>query len=337
MIRQIQLQQRGSALQLTEVQAPPPKPGPGQVLLRVHAASLNYRDLINQQDVQNTANGLVPLSDASAEVIALGVGVTRWQIGDRVMPGFFPNWKDGKSSAETLSVALGGGQTPGVLSEQIVASEEALVRVPHTLSHAQAATLPCAGLTAWQALVERGQLQAGEVVLVQGTGGVALFALQIAKTLGAKVIVTSSSDDKLAKAKTLGAWATINYKKTPNWSQEALAMTEGKGVDHILELGGPDTYNQSIAAVAHGGHIHQIGVLTGFDMRPSILPLQFKNANVNGICVGSVAQLHRLARFMEQHQLQPVIDKAYGLKDVQIAYADLASAGHFGKLVIQMN
>lgn len=312
------------------------QPGPGQVLVQIAAASLNYRDLLTLQDTAGNRAGLVPLSDGAGTVLALGSGVTRWKVGDRVSPGFFPAWHDGAFSPAVLAQALGGGQTDGVLSQHIVADEAALVAVPEHLSLAEAATLPCAGVTAWHALFERGALQAGETVLVQGTGGVALFGLQLAVAQGARVIVTSSSDDKLARARALGAWKTINYRKQPAWEQAALDHTQGLGVDHILELGGPDTYERSIAAIAPGGRIAQIGVLSGFVSRPNLVPLQFKNASIHGICVGSVAMYERLNAFVARHGIHPVIDQSFAFDDVPAAYERLQSAAHFGKLVITL-
>jgi NADPH:quinone reductase-like Zn-dependent oxidoreductase len=310
------------------------QPGAGQVLIRVAAASLNYRDLLTLQDTAGNREGLVPLSDAAGTVLAVGAGVTRWKAGDRVSPGFFPAWRDGAFSPAVLAQALGGGQTDGVLSQHIVADEAALVAVPEHLSLAEAATLPCAGVTAWHALFERGALQPGETVLVQGTGGVALFGLQLAVAQGARVIVTSSSDDKLARARELGAWKTINYRTQPSWEQAALDHTQGRGVDHVLELGGPDTYERSIAAIAFGGRIAQIGVLSGFVSRPNLVPLQFKNASIHGICVGSVAMYERLNAFVARHGIHPVIDQRFAFDDAPAAYERLKSAGHFGKLVI---
>jgi NADPH:quinone reductase-like Zn-dependent oxidoreductase len=332
--RHYRLHNANGALQLTLGERTVPQPGPGQVLLRMGAASLNYRDLLTQQD-SSTRDGLIPLSDGAGTVQALGEGTSRWQVGDRVSPNFFADWHAGVFSAAHLGRALGGGQTDGVLSEYLLADEASLVAVAPHLSLAEAATLPCAGLTAWHALFERGGLQAGETVLVQGTGGVALFGLQLALAQGARVIVTSSSEAKLARARALGAWQTINYRTEPAWDQAALALTEGRGVDHILELGGPETYARSIAAVAAGGRIAQIGVLTGFASQPNLLPLQFKNASINGICVGSVAQFERLNGFMATHQIHPVIDQEFSLEEAPAAYAHLQSAAHFGKLVIR--
>ena len=313
------------------------KPGPQQVLVRIGAASLNYRDLLTLQDANSNKDGLVPLSDGAGTVLAVGSAVTRWQAGDRVSASFFSGWHDGRFSPSYLAGALGGGQTDGVLSQHIVADEAALVAVPDTMSLAEAATLPCAGVTAWHALFERGGLQPGDTVLVQGTGGVALFGLQLATAQGARVIVTSSSDDKLARARQLGAWKTINYRSDPAWDQAALDYTEGRGVDHVLELGGPDTYDKSISAVAAGGNIAQIGVLTGFASQPNILPLQFKNASIHGICVGSVAHHERLSQFMAKHQIHPVIDQQFDFDEAPLAYQQLQAASHFGKLVIALD
>jgi len=335
--RRYHLAKQGNGLQLRRADHPAAEPGPHQVLVQIAAASLNYRDLLTLQDAHSNREGLVPLSDGAGTVLAVGSAVSRWQPGDRVSASFFAGWHDGRFAQSYLASALGGGQTDGVLSQHIVADEASLVAVPDYMSLAEAATLPCAGVTAWHALFERGALQAGDTVLVQGTGGVALFGLQLATAQGARVIVTSSSDDKLARARQLGAWKTINYRSQPAWDQAALDYTEGRGVDHILELGGPDTYDKSISAIAAGGHIAQIGVLTGFASQPNILPLQFKNANINGICVGSVAHHQRLSQFMATHQIHPVIDQQFGFDEAELAYQQLQAAGHFGKLVIRLN
>lgn len=316
----------------------PEAPGPNQVLIRIGATSLNYRDLLTLADPgtpDSEGGGLVPLSDAAGTVVDVGQGVTRWKRGDRVSPNFFPGWTQGAFSTAYLQRALGGGGTDGVLRDYMSMEESALVSVPEHLSLAEAATLPCAGLTAWHALFERGQLTAGETVLVQGTGGVAMFGLQLAVAHGAKVIVTSSSDDKLDRAREMGAWQTINYRSEPEWDRIALEMTKGRGVDHILELGGPDTYQRSVNAVAAGGRIAQIGVLTGFAAQADIRPLQFKNASIHGICVGSVAQYTRLNQFLADKQLHPVIDKRFSFEQAADAYTHLRHAQHFGKLVIE--
>lgn len=314
-----------------------PSPQAHQVLVRVGAASLNYRDTLVLQGLRDTRAGLTPLSDAAGTVVAAGSAVTRWREGDRVSPAFFAAWTDGPFRPHHLASALGGGNTDGVLAEYIVADETALVAVPEHLSLEEAATLPCAGVTAWHALFERGQLQPGETVLVQGTGGVAMLALQMAHAHGARVVVTSSSDQKLARASALGAWQTINYLTHPEWDQVALELTGGAGIDHILELGGTTTYARSLNAIAHGGRIAQIGVLTGFDAAPAITPMQFKNASIHGICVGSAAHHARLNQFYTEHQLHPQIDQVFAYDEAEAAYAALATGSHMGKLVITLS
>jgi NADPH:quinone reductase-like Zn-dependent oxidoreductase len=309
---------------------------PQQILIRIKAVSLNYRDLLTFGDPEGSKDGLIPLSDAAGEVVAVGDKVQSWRLGDRVSPGFFPAWADGVFSQVDLTNALGGGQTDGVLSEYVIADETAVVAIPVHLSFAEAAALPCAGVTAWHALFERGGLQREQTVLVQGTGGVALSGLQFASAIGAKVIVISSSDEKLERAAELGAWQTINYDSHPDWDRVALELTGGQGVDHILELGGPATYDRSIAAIAPGGQIAQIGVLSGFGSRPDMTPLQFKNAAVNGICVGSIAHYANLNRFLAKHAIHPIIDADFPFADAGLAYDALRSAGHFGKITISV-
>lgn len=311
------------------------QPAPHQVLIQVGAASLNYRDLLTIGDTSLPAS-YIPLSDAAGTVIAVGSAVTLWKVGDRVSPNFFASWKSGKFSLNHIQSALGGGNVEGVLADQVLAHEQAVTAVPEHLTLAEAATLPCAALTAWQALFERSHITAGDTVLVQGTGGVALFGLQLAKAIGARVIVTSSSDEKLERARALGAWQTINYRKQPEWDKAALELTDGKGVDHILELGGQDTYNRSINAIGYCGHINQIGVLTGFGSAPNVMPLTFKNAEIHGICVGSGEHFANMNRFISEHKIKPVIDRQFGFDDTPQAYDYLRAAGHFGKIVISL-
>ncbi|WP_374351148.1 NAD(P)-dependent alcohol dehydrogenase [Chitinimonas sp.] len=308
-----------------------------QVLIKVGAASLNYRDWLVLHGLRDTRSGLTPLSDAAGTVLAVGSAVTQWQAGDRVSPAFFADWHDGSFKPQHMASALGGANRDGVLAQHIIADAASLVAVPDHLSLEEAATLPCAGVTAWHALFERGALQGGETVLVQGTGGVAMLALQLASAAGARVIVTSSSDEKLSRARKLGAWQTINYRERENWDEVALEMTDGAGVDHILELGGPTTYTRSLNAIGYGGRIAQIGVLSGFDAAPHITPMQFKNASINGICVGSVKHYERLNAFLTKHRIHPVIDRQFAFDDAEAAYTTLAGASHFGKLVISTN
>ena len=337
-IRAYQLNKSAAAVELQAVLLAAPKPGPQQVLVRVAAASLNYRDLLTLRGQNGEfADHLIPLSDAAGTVCAVGSAVTRWQVGDRVMSSFFRDWHSGPFKQGYLTAALGGGQTSGVLAEQVVFEQHALVAVPEHLSLAEAATLPCAGVTAWNGLFTRGQLRAGETVLVQGTGGVALFALQLAVAQGARVIVTSSSDAKLQRAKALGAWQTINYRTHPNWHELARELTGGEGVDHVLELGGLQTFERSIAALAAGGRIAQIGVLSGFGASPNVQSILFLNASINGVCVGSAEQLTALAAFLTTHQIKPIIDREFSFAEVPEAFAYLAGAEHFGKVLIRLD
>ncbi len=330
------LARNGDRLELKLGSAAVPTLAPNQILINVKAASLNYRDLLNIGDLDGTRDGLVPLSDAAGVVAEIGSLVTRWKVGDRVSPNFFPAWHGGAFSPAHLSNAFGGGQTDGLLSDYVAVDEASIVAIPEHLSFVEAATLPCAGVTAWHALFERGHLAPGETVLVQGTGGVALFGLQLAVAQGARVIVTSSSDAKLERALELGAWKTINYKNQPDWDHTAMSFTGGLGVDHVLELGGPDTYDRSIAAIAPGGRIAQIGVLSGFGSQPNLTPLQFKNASINGICVGSVEHFSRLNGFVTKHGIHPVIDSVFAFDDAPKAYKKLQSARHFGKIAIAL-
>lgn len=313
------------------------EPGPRSVRVRIEAVSLNYRDLVVMQNAGgDTRDGLVPLSDAAGVVEAVGPEVTYWSVGDRVSPMFFADWLSGPFKSRYLSSALGGGTVDGVLSERIIADEKALIGIAGHLSMSEAATLPCAGVTAWHALFARGDLQADQTVLIQGTGGVAVFALQLTKARGARAIVISSSDAKLERAKAIGAWRTINYRTEPNWEAAALKLTGGEGVDHVLELGGPETFDRSIAAIASGGGIAQIGVLTGFGPKPNLLPLQFKNANIHGICVGSGEHLTDLNRFLKKENVRPIIDRVFAYNDAPAAFDYLKAAQHFGKIVIEL-
>ncbi len=331
------LAKTAGAVQLQRGTVAPAALAPHEIRLRIHAASLNYRDLLPLRGSgDDLRDGLVPLSDGAGEVLEVGAAVTQWRIGDRVAPTFFRDWQAGPFKKQYLPSALGGGAADGVLSEHVVVPAHAVVAIPAHLSFAEAATLPCAAVTAWHALVERGGLGRGDTVLIQGTGGVALFALQIAHALGARAIVTSSSDLKLQRAAELGAWKTINYKTQPAWDQAVLDVTGGAGADHVLELGGPDTFERSIAALAAGGKIAQIGVLTGFGPTPNLLPIQFLNGQIHGICVGSGAHFSAMNRFLEAHQIKPVIDTEFDFEHVPQAYDYLASGQHFGKVVIHL-
>lgn len=335
--RTYQLEQTGNAYQLVKAELPRVPLAPGQVRIKVGAASLNYRDMLIRAGHGGPVRpGLIPLSDGAGTVVEVGAGVTRWKLGDRVAPGFFASWREGRFQREHLASSLGGGRTDGVLSEEITADEDAVVEVPAHLTLAEAATLPCAAVTAWHALMARGRLAAGDTVVIQGTGGVALFALQLAVAQGARAIVLSSSDDKLRRTQEMGAWQTVNYRTTPSWHEEVLRLTEGRGADLVLELGGQETYDRSIASLAAGGTIAQVGVLTGFVPKPNVLPLQFANASIQGICVGAQSHFAELNAFLSAHAIKPVIASVYPFDEAAAAYEDFAATERFGKIVITL-
>ncbi|KIA79607.1 NADPH:quinone oxidoreductase [Chromobacterium piscinae] len=315
-----------------------PQPGVGEVRVRVEAASLNYRDLLVQDAARAGAlSGRVPLSDAAGVVDAPGEGASHWRPGQRVAVAFFRDWIAGRFQSRYMESAWGGQARDGVLAEYIIAPAEALVEMPSHWDDIEAATLPCAGVTAWHALAARGRLSAGDVLLVQGTGGVALFGLQLGVALGARVIVLSSSDAKLERARVLGASAGINYRATPDWARAVRELTGGEGASHVLELGGPDTYPKSLQALAPGGVLAQIGVLSGFGPKPDLSRLQTINADIVGVTVGSAAHLAELSAFMAQHRLRPVIDQVFGFGQAAEAYAYLRAAGHFGKVALRIS
>jgi len=330
-----ELQATGSLDGLRLVDRPEPVAACGEIVVRVKAASLNYRDLLVMQGAYGRATlPLTPLSDGAGEVVAIGEGVTCWQPGDRVAGTFFLNWHSGPIDADVMQAARGGGSTHGMLSEFVVFSEHGAVRVPEHLSWEEAATLPCAALTVWNALVEQGGLKAGETVVLLGTGGVSVFGLQIAKLHGARTIITSSSDEKLARATALGADATINYRTTPDWEKKVLELTGGHGADHILEVGGAGTFAKSLRATRVGGHVALIGVLAGVASELRVTDILMKSLRVTGIYVGSRAMFESLNRAVTQHQLKPVIDRVFPFSEARAAYEHLQSGKHFGKVVI---
>ncbi|MCU0303656.1 MAG: NAD(P)-dependent alcohol dehydrogenase [Thermoanaerobaculales bacterium] len=323
---------------LRMVERPEPVAGPGQVVIAMRAASLNYRDLLMVRGLYNPRQPLplIPCSDGVGEIVAVGEGVSRVAVGDRVATVFSQTWIAGPPTADKLRGTL-GGPLDGALAERMVLSAEGVVAVPEHLSDAEAATLPCAAVTAWNALVEQGSVAAGDVVLVQGTGGVSIFALQIARLLGARVIVTSSSDAKLERARELGAWQTINYLEDPAWGAAARRMTGGRGVDHVVEVGGAGTLEQSLKAVRVGGQVSVIGVLSGAVSQLNVIPVLMQQIRLQGILVGSRETFERMNRALEAAGTRPVVDRVVPLADAADALARMASGEHLGKICISMS
>jgi len=316
---------------------PEPRPGPGQLLLRMRAASLNYRDLLVPLRGYGSHTGslpLIPISDGVGEVVEVGAGVTRFSVGDRVCPTFSQRWIAGELTLERVSRSL-GGPIDGVMAELMVVPEDGAVAAPAHLSDEQAATLPCAALTAWSAIVTEGRIRPGERVLVQGTGGVALFALQFAKLAGAHVTVISSSDEKIARARALGADAAINYVGTPEWAKASRDITGGTGFDHILELGGEKTLPQSLRCIRAGGTISMIGVLSGSTMTTPLGLIVTRQVRLQGITVGNRDGFEAMARAISQHRIEPVIDRVFPFEALKEAMAHLRSGAHFGKVCIR--
>jgi NADPH:quinone reductase-like Zn-dependent oxidoreductase len=334
-MRAYEIQQSFGLENLTIVRRPTEDPGPGRIRLQLRAVSLNYRDLLMVRGHYNARQPLplIPCSDGVGVVISVGEGVTRVTAGDRVATSFSQTWPSGPPTAEKLAGTL-GGPLDGTLCEEMVLSAEGVSRVPDHLTDVEAATLPCAALTAWSALVEQGSVQAGDTVLVQGTGGVSVFALQFAQLLGARVIVTSSSDAKLERARELGAWQTINYSEDPTWGKTARAITEGAGVDHVVEVGGAGTLKESLRAVRVGGQVSVIGVLSGISSELNILPILMRNLRLQGILVGSREGFERMARAIAAHEMQPVVGRVFGFADAPEAFRYMASGDHFGKICI---
>jgi NADPH:quinone reductase-like Zn-dependent oxidoreductase len=321
------------ALALNE--RPEPQPGPGQVLVAVRASSINYRDL---STVENPAARAIPYpripnSDAAGEVLASGPGVTRFAPGDRVAGCFFQRWIDGGITPAAMASALGGA-IDGVLAEQVLLDEQGAVAIPGHLSFEEAATLPCAGLTAWNCLLERGGLKPGMTVLLLGTGGASIFGLQFAKMTGARVIITSSSDEKLERARALGADETINYRDTPGWETRVLELTDGRGVDVSIETGGAGTLEKTIEATRVGGSISLIGVLTGGTIDP--VAIMRKSIRLQGVYVGNRRMFEAMNAALAANRVRPVVDRVFEFGDARAAFHAMRAAGHFGKLVVSL-
>lgn len=321
---------------LTPVEVPMPDPPPHHVLVRVNALSLNYRDLMVVDGRYNPRMPLprVPFSDAAGAVERVGDGVTRVRAGDRVASSFMQEWIDGEVDLEKSRTALGGA-IDGVLAEYVVLHEDGVVRVPEHLTDEEAATLPCAALTAWNALTRDGGVNSGTTLLLQGTGGVSIFALQFAKVFGARVIMISSSDEKLARARELGADELVNYATTPDWEKAAKTLTGGVGVDHVIEVGGAGTMNRSLAATRIAGRVSVIGALSGGAGEIQTTQILMKSLTLQGIFVGSRAMFEAMNATVAKHQLRPVIDRVFAFNEVREALRYMESGRHFGKIVVR--
>jgi NADPH:quinone reductase-like Zn-dependent oxidoreductase len=314
------------------------QPARGQVLVKVHAVSLNYRDLLVTLGKYNPKLGLprIPCSDGAGEVVAVGEDVTRWKIGQHVAGIFMQNWIEGPPTAVKQRGAL-GGDIDGMAAEYVLLDERGLVEIPAHLSWEEAATLPCAAVTAWNAVVHAGSIKAGDTVLIQGTGGVSIFALQFARLMGARVLGTSSSDEKLRRAQALGLDAGVNYKQTPDWAAWVVEQTGGTGADLVVEVGGAGTITQSLKAVRTGGVVAQIGVLSQAAEPFMIFPILHKQVHLQGIYVGSRAHFEEMNRAIALHSMQPVVDHVFPFGDFRKALQTMESASHFGKLVIRIH
>jgi len=320
---------------LNEVELDCPAPAEGEVLVRIRAASLNYRDVMVASGTYNPRMKLpaIPLSDAAGEIIDIGAGVTKWKAGDRVCSTLIPGWTNGGPTAESAKTAIGAGGLTGVAREYMTFGTDAVVAAPAHLSFEEAATLPCAAVTGWHALSVSGNAHPGETVLTLGTGGVSVFAVQFAKAMGARVIATSSSEEKLARIGEFGADETINYRTTPEWDKAVLGLTGREGVDHVIEVGGTGTLTRSVKAARNGGHIALIGAL---DMAGEFnpIPIFMKGIRVQGIFVGSRAMFEEMNAFISRHEIRPVIDRTFAFDELPAALTYMETGSHFGKIVI---
>lgn len=334
-MRAWQIQSTGGIDGLALAEVDLPAPGPGELRVRLRANSINYRDLsvVSDPAARGIPMGRIPNSDGAGEVLAVGQGVTGFAVGDRVAGCFFEDWIDGACSPEAMATARGGA-IDGLLAEEANLKAAGVVRIPEHLSYAEAATLPCAALTAWRALVDVGSLKAGDTVLLLGTGGVSIFALQFATLMGARAIVTSSSDAKLARARALGAWQTVNYRDTPDWEKSVLELTGGRGVDVTVEVGGGGTLEKSLAATRVAGTVGMIGVLTGGQVEPAMV--MRKSITLQGIYVGSRRLFQDMNKAIAAAELRPVIDRSFAFEEAPAAYRAMKAAGHFGKLVVEI-
>ncbi len=315
--------------------ADPGEPGKGEIKVRLRASSLNYHDLMVVKGMIPTPGDRVPMSDGAGEVVAVGEGVTDFKVGDLAVSTFFPDWLDGEPPETSFNRVPGDG-IDGYAREQVIMPQTAFTQAPKGWSAAEAATITCAGVTAWRCLVGDGHLKAGETVLVQGTGGVSIYALQIAKAFGCEVIATSSSDEKLERLKALGADHLINYKTTPGWGGKAREITNGRGVDHVVEIGGSGTMPQSITAARIGGHIGLIGVLAGYSGEIPTVAIMGKSIKLIGLTVGSRRHQQDMVRAIDVTGFKPVLDKHFPLEQLGAAFAHQETGSHFGKIIVDI-
>jgi NADPH:quinone reductase-like Zn-dependent oxidoreductase len=324
----------GGLAALYEDTAEPRAPGPGEIQVRVHATTLNFHDYLVVTGGLPTEDGRIPMSDGAGLVTAVGDGVREFALGDQVVSTFFPNWTGGAIRAEK-SLGVPGDHVDGFASEYVTARCAAFTRAPTGFGHAEAASLTCAGLTAWRAVVVEGRARPGQTVLVMGTGSVSIFALQFAKACGCRVIATSSSDAKLERLRALGADATINYRQTPDWGREAFQLARNRGVDHVVEIGGSGTLDQSINACTFGGHISLIGVLAGRKGEVLTAKIMARQIRLVGITVGSREHQLEMIAAIEANGIRPVIDRSFALEALADAFRHQESGAHFGKIVVE--
>jgi NADPH:quinone reductase-like Zn-dependent oxidoreductase len=334
-MRLARLRAPGGLENIELAEADPPKPGPGELLVRIRACSLNFHDDWVMLGKIPFADGRIPMSDGAGEVIAVGDGVDEFKVTDSVVSTFWPFWQGGEMTPSTRR-DIPGESVDGYAREYACMPAHAFTKAPAGCTHAEAATLPCAGVTAWRGLVACGRVKPGDTVLILGTGGVSLFALQFAKAAGARVIATSSSEEKLEKLERLGADAVINYKAVADWGRKAKELTDGRGVDHVIEVGGPATLTQSIAACRTGGHIALVGVLTGFAAEVSIPALFSNQIRISGISVGSRADQEDMIRAITANHLKPVVDRRFPLQEIVPAFKHYESQKHFGKVCLEL-
>ena len=334
-MKAVTLEAPGGLERLKVVDMPDPgAPAAGEIRVRLHASSVNFHDYAVVRGWLPSADGRIPMADGAGIVEAIGAGVTEFGVGDRVVSGFFPLWHDGAPTIADFSKTPGDG-LDGYAREVVVTPATWFTKAPQGFTHAEAATLTTAGLTAWRALVVEGGIKAGDTVLVMGTGGVSIFALQMAKMMGARIIATSSSDKKLERLKALGASHTINYKKDPEWGGTVRQLTGGHGVDHVVETGGPGTLPQSIVAVRTAGRIYLIGTLTPQSGDLPLALLMIKQARLQGLVVGSRHHQQDMVRGLETNGLKPVIDRSFPLESLADAFRYEESGQHFGKICIE--